>query len=176
MRRNTWFVLALACAVCCMLFTVSCARKTNAIAKGSGDMAALSVMEPTAKECPPVAPKKADSAPEMEQFINEDIHFNYDSAALSDEAQEILKRKAAWLRENSEKYVTIEGHCDERGTNEYNLALGDRRAQSAKAFLTDIGISKDRLSTISYGEERPLDSAGNESAWSKNRRAHFLVD
>jgi peptidoglycan-associated lipoprotein len=177
MRRNTWFVLALACVVCCMLFTVSCARKTNTIAKGSGDMAALSVMEPTAKECPPVPPKEKEGpAPGTEQFVNEDIHFNYDSAVLSAEAQEILKRKADWLRENSAKYVTIEGHCDERGTNEYNLALGDRRAQSAKAFLTDIGISADRLSTISYGEERPLDSAGNENAWGKNRRAHFLVD
>jgi peptidoglycan-associated lipoprotein len=177
MRRNMWFVLVLASVVCCMLFTFSCAKKTNTIAKGSGDMAALSVMEPTAKECPPaVVKEKEEPAPGAEQFVNENIYFNYDSAELSAGAQEILKRKAGWLRENSKKFVTIEGHCDERGTNEYNLALGDRRAQSAKTFLVDTGISADRISTISYGEERPLDSASNEGAWSKNRRAHFLID
>ena len=72
--------------------------------------------------------------------------------------------------------VTIEGHCDERGTNEYNLALGDRRAESAKRFLTDLGISATRLTTVSYGEERPVDPRHNEEAWAKNRRAHFVID
>jgi peptidoglycan-associated lipoprotein len=108
-------------------------------------------------------------------FENEDILFEFDSASLSGEAQEILRAKAAWLRENPRARVVIEGHCDERGTNEYNLALGDRRAFSSKSFLVDLGITDSRLTTISYGEERPVDSDSTEDAWTKNRRAHFVI-
>ncbi len=110
-----------------------------------------------------------------EMFENEDILFEFDSASLSVEAQEILRAKAAWLRENPRAQVMIEGHCDERGTNEYNLALGDRRAFSSKSFLVDLGIADSRLTTISYGEERPLDSRSTEDAWAQNRRAHFVI-
>ncbi len=110
-----------------------------------------------------------------EMFENEDILFEFDSASLSAEAQEILRAKAAWLRENPRAQVMIEGHCDERGTNEYNLALGDRRAFSSKSFLVDLGIADSRLTTISYGEERPLDSRSTEDAWAQNRRAHFVI-
>ena len=117
--------------------------------------------------------QKSQSAREM--FENEDILFEFDSASLSVEAQEILRAKAAWLRENPRARVIIEGHCDERGTNEYNLALGDRRAFSAKAFLVDLGIDESRLTTISYGEEKPIASGSTEEAWAKNRRAHFVI-
>ena len=110
-----------------------------------------------------------------EMFENEDILFEFDSASLSAEAQEILRAKAAWLRENPRAQVMIEGHCDERGTNEYNLALGDRRAFSSKSFLVDLGIADSRLTTISYGEERPVDSRATEDAWTQNRRAHFVI-
>jgi len=110
-----------------------------------------------------------------EMFENEDILFEFDSASLSVEAQEILRAKAAWLRENPRAQVMIEGHCDERGTNEYNLALGDRRAFSSKSFLVDLGIADSRLTTISYGEERPVDSRATEDAWTQNRRAHFVI-
>lgn len=114
---------------------------------------------------------------EREMFENEDIHFEFDKSRLLPEAQEILKRKAAWLMSHSEvSAVTIEGHCDERGSNEYNMALGDRRANAAKAFLVDLGVPADRLSTISYGEERPLDPGHNEEAWAKNRRDHFTLE
>lgn len=111
---------------------------------------------------------------ERKAFENEDIYFPYDSAALTPEAQEILRQKAAWLQDNPTARVTIEGHCDERGTNEYNLALGEARAQSTKNYLIDLGISASRIGTISYGEERPLDPRSSEEAWSKNRRAHFV--
>lgn len=114
-----------------------------------------------------------ESARDM--FENEDILFEFDSASLSVEAQEILRRKAAWLRDNPRARVTIEGHCDERGTSDYNLALGDRRAFSAKSFLVDLGIEESRLATISYGEEQPIDSDSTEEAWAKNRRAHFVI-
>jgi peptidoglycan-associated lipoprotein len=110
------------------------------------------------------------------RFENEDIYFEFDSIQLSPQAIEILTKKGRWLRENPAATVTIEGHCDNRGTNEYNLALGEGRAQSAKTFLMDLGIDISRLNTISYGEERPLDPQQTERAWGKNRRAHFVIE
>ena len=109
------------------------------------------------------------------RFENEDIYFEFDSIRLTPGAQEIIVQKAKWLRANPDAVVTIEGHCDNRGTNEYNLALGEGRAQSVNAFLIDLGIDPVRLNTISYGEERPLDPAQTENAWAKNRRAHFII-
>jgi peptidoglycan-associated lipoprotein len=108
-------------------------------------------------------------------FENEDVYFEFDSIRLSPEAQEILNQKAAWLRANPTAKITIEGHCDNRGTTEYNLALGEGRAQSVKAFLVDLGIDSSRLNTISYGEERPIDRAQTEEGWARNRRAHFVI-
>ncbi len=112
---------------------------------------------------------------ERDMFENEDVQFEFDSAKLSMEAQDILRRKAEWLKKNPRAKIIIEGHCDERGTNEYNLALGDRRAFSSKSFLVDLGIANSRLTTVSYGEERPLDPRADEDAWAKNRRAHFVI-
>jgi peptidoglycan-associated lipoprotein len=109
-------------------------------------------------------------------FENEDVYFEFDSIRLTPDAQEILTKKAKWLRANPAATVTIEGHCDSRGTNEYNLALGEGRAQSAKAFLVDLGIESSRLNTISYGEERPIAYAQTEEAWAKNRRDHFVIN
>ncbi|MBE9550647.1 MAG: peptidoglycan-associated lipoprotein Pal [Deltaproteobacteria bacterium] len=111
-----------------------------------------------------------------DRFINEDIHFEFDKSTLLVDAMEILKQKAEWLSTHEDVNITIEGHCDERGTSEYNLALGERRAESAKAFLIDLGISGNRISTVSYGEERPLDLGHDEAAWSANRRDHFAID
>ena len=112
---------------------------------------------------------------EQAVFENEDIHFEFDSIRLNPQGQEILRKKAQWLRENPRVRVVIEGHCDNRGTNEYNLALGDRRAHSAKVFLIDLGIDETRIQTLSLGEERPLDLGGTEQAWARNRRAHFVI-
>jgi peptidoglycan-associated lipoprotein len=104
-----------------------------------------------------------------------DVFYDFDSATLSTEAQEQLKQDAAWLGSNSAKRALIEGHCDSRGTSEYNLALGERRSGTAKEYLVKLGVASSRLETVSYGEERPFDSAQNEEAWAKNRRAHFVV-
>lgn len=104
-----------------------------------------------------------------------DVFFEFDSADLTPDAEQQLRDNADWLKGNSMKSVMIEGHCDERGTSEYNLALGDRRAKSAKEYLTRLGIGFSRLETISYGEERPFALDHNEEAWAKNRRDHFVV-
>jgi peptidoglycan-associated lipoprotein len=101
--------------------------------------------------------------------------FEYDSSELSAEAQRALNDNAALLKQYPSWTVTIEGHCDERGTAEYNLALGERRAVTARAYLVSLGISADRLRTVSYGKEFPFDPGHDESAYSKNRRAHFVI-
>ena len=105
----------------------------------------------------------------------EDIHFEYDQATLTDEARAILDRHAGWLKAHPAAKVLVEGHCDERGTIEYNLALGDRRARAAQEYLVGVGVPGAMLRTTSYGKERPLDTGSNEAAWARNRRAHFTV-
>ena len=110
-----------------------------------------------------------------EDFVDQDVLFEYDSFTLSSAAKAVLEKKAAWLAENPEVKIQIEGHCDERGTTAYNLALGERRAHATKQYLTALGINTGRLSTISYGEEAPIDSRHAEDAWSRNRRAHFII-
>lgn len=104
-----------------------------------------------------------------------DILFPFDQFSLSDEARAILQKNADWLRSHREARILIEGHCDERGTVEYNLALGERRAQSVKDYLVNLGIPEDRLSIISYGKEKPFALGQTEEAWAQNRRAHFLL-
>lgn len=123
---------------------------------------------------------KRDAEAKAAAILNElqiaDVHFDYDKYNLRPEAQEILKNAApVYLKYSSYKLV-VEGHCDERGTVEYNLALGEKRADEAAKFLIDLGIAKDQIKTISYGKENPLDKGNNEEAWAKNRRAHFIVN
>jgi peptidoglycan-associated lipoprotein len=110
-------------------------------------------------------------------FVNENIHFAYDSSVLSDQAQQMLNGKADYLRTNPGVTVTVEGHCDERGTDTYNTVLGERRAESVKNFLVNnLGISANRLNTISYGEKRPIAMGHTEDSWAKNRRAQFVIN
>lgn len=105
----------------------------------------------------------------------DDIHFDFDKSDIRADSRETLQKNADWLQNNPDIKIQIEGHCDERGTAEYNLALGERRAMSTKKYLISLGISADRIYTISYGEELPIDPNHSENAWAKNRRAHFLV-
>jgi peptidoglycan-associated lipoprotein len=104
-----------------------------------------------------------------------DINFDFDKYSLRPEARDILKGHAAWLAKNKDYKMVIEGHCDERGTTEYNLALGERRAAEAMKYLVGLGVDAERMKTISYGEEMPLDPGHTEEAWAKNRRDHFVV-
>ena len=122
---------------------------------------------------PPPGPSISQQA--FQEFQNQDIYFDFDKYDLRTDARTTLDRKASFLNQNSSIRVQVEGHCDERGTNEYNMALGERRANAAKQYLTTAGISAGRLSTISYGEERPLDPGHTEAAWARNRRAHFVI-
>jgi peptidoglycan-associated lipoprotein len=104
-----------------------------------------------------------------------DAFFDLDRAALTDAAQEALTHSAGWLRTHPGYALTIEGHCDDRGTEQYNLALGDRRAQIARTYLGSLGVDASRLETVSYGEEKPFAVGESESAWSQNRRAHLVL-
>jgi peptidoglycan-associated lipoprotein len=111
----------------------------------------------------------------LESKMLKDIHFDFDRYNIRVEEAQILKENFALMKKYPGMKFQIEGHCDERGTGEYNLALGERRANSAKKYLISLGIEPGRISTISYGEERPFDQGHHEDAWTKNRRAHFVI-
>lgn len=111
----------------------------------------------------------------FESKLLKDIHFDYDKYDIRRVDEGILRENAAFLKKNPKMKIQIEGHCDERGTVEYNLALGERRANNTKRYLVSLGITSDRISMISFGKERPLDPGHNEEAWAKNRRAHIVV-
>ena len=104
-----------------------------------------------------------------------DVRFELDSAALTDEARATLEKHALWLQGRRDVRVTVEGHCDERGTVEYNLALGEQRARAVRDYLASLGVAGARLRVVSYGKERPVDPWTGEAAWARNRRAHFAV-
>lgn len=169
MQKKFWLMIAMFLVIPGLLFAVGCQKKAVSQAKAPA---------PTAAPAPAPAPKAAPMAPAPSgwNITQNNIYFEFDKSTLTPMAQDTLMRHAAWLRDNPDATVTIEGHCDDRGTNEYNLALGDRRADSAKAFLVDLGIAASRLTTISYGEERPLCMQQTEECWAKNRRGHFVVN
>lgn len=102
------------------------------------------------------------------------VFFEYDKATLSQSARDVLKANAEWMKKNAGVKIQIEGHCDNRGSIEYNLALGERRANTVRTYLTSIGVAASRLSVISYGEEKPMVSGDSDASWNKNRRANFV--
>jgi peptidoglycan-associated lipoprotein len=120
--------------------------------------------------------EKQEFMQKAQTFENEDIHFAYNAYVLSEEARSILDKKAEFLKRYAKVKVTVEGHCDERGTSEYNLALGERRATSAYQYLTHLGVGSGMLSMISYGKERPLATGHDEASFAKNRRVHFALN
>jgi peptidoglycan-associated lipoprotein len=123
---------------------------------------------------PPPPPSSSDGVTE-ERTTLADAFFDFDDASLRSDAKTTLENNARFLETHGSAKAIVEGHCDERGSVEYNLALGERRARAAKDFLVSYGIAAARLTTISYGKERPFDSGHDESSWSKNRRAHFVA-
>lgn len=199
MIKSKWMMLTMLLVVPAMLFTVSCAKKSVVAEPAATETMAAdeeaarqTEMEKQEMERQRQMEEERLAAERDEQlkaeameremmmaknrFLNENVYFDFDSATLDYQAQELLKQKAAWLRDSSDASIVIEGHCDERGTNAYNLALGERRAESAKDFLENLGIAGTRMTTISYGEEKPIDMGNNEEAWAKNRRAAFVLE
>lgn len=186
MTRRIWIMAALLMVLPMMLTLSSCAKK-GVMAESQADQAAIDAEKARQEELARQRALEEERLQDQQQgrqqmeamrarFMNENIYFEFDKSRLLPAAQETLREKADWMRANPEVTAIIEGHCDERGTAEYNLALGERRAESAKAFLLDLGISSSRLTTISYGEERPIDPRSNEEAWAKNRRAQFVIE
>ena len=115
------------------------------------------------------------SAEDLRVNVGDTVHFAYDKYDIQDEDRAILQRQAAWLGKYPSVRVSVEGHCDERGTREYNLALGARRANAVKEYLVSLGVSAGRLDTISYGKERPMCSQSNEDCWAQNRRGVTII-
>lgn len=112
---------------------------------------------------------------QIKAFVDANIYFAFDKYSLDAQARETLAQKAEFLKTNPNITIQIEGHCDERGTTEYNLALGERRAKAAQDYIVSLGITKERIAIISYGEEKPAEDGHSEEAWSKNRRDHFVI-
>jgi len=190
MNRKLVFYLFTAVLVAGLFLTASCAKKTvvsdASTIEDQTKTAPYAAAEAEAarkaeqerirqQELQEEAARKEAAAQARNRFLNHHIHFAFDSAELTDTAKALLREKADWLKTNPEKRIVIEGHCDERGTTEYNLALGERRAAAARQYLQDLGISASRMTTVSYGEERPLDPGQNEAAYSMNRRAQFVL-
>jgi peptidoglycan-associated lipoprotein len=190
MLNKLWICICLLVILPGLLIVTSCANKavhTEQMAEITAPATEEKVTEQktvaadvvqAAEEVNTVQKEEATETAGMvsQEVMNDDIYFDFDSALIKNTAKDELVRKAEWLRENPDASVIIEGHCDERGTSAYNIALGDRRAQSAKVFFVDMGINADQLSTISYGEERPVDATQTEEAWAMNRRAHFVIE
>jgi len=184
MRRKVWLAIALVKILPVVLFMSSCTKTM--------------VQTQPVSTAKPGVQKAPDSAEEAEQakrlkeerlraeasareaaeaaFVNENIYFAFDSSVLSDQAQQILNSKADYLRTNPDITITVEGHCDDRGTSAYNMALGERRAESVKIFLAWLGIGTKRLNTVSYGEERPIATRHDAASWAQNRRAQFVIN
>jgi peptidoglycan-associated lipoprotein len=129
-------------------------------------------------------PVKEETLPkeieQLNQYVQskgyiQDAFYDFDASTLSGQAQAALTASATWLKAHPDYNLLLEGHCDERGTEQYNLALGDRRANSARDFLATLGVDGTRMRTVSYGEERPFDQGHDDSAWAKNRRAHLVL-
>ena len=148
---------------------------TLAIIGCSDDPAPEEPVTVTEPEVPAAPPEDTITEPVAPTFDPETIYFAFDDYTLNAEAQNALNQLSDYLKAQSSTVVQIEGHCDERGSIEYNLALGERRAQSVKSYLVQLGVDPARLPTISYGEEKPMTDGTNESAWSQNRRAEFVI-
>ena len=185
MSRGVWLSIFFVVILSVMFLTVSCAKKvvqnepepmTQSEVSKTPDRSAMEADQAKQKQDDHLRSEEAASEATGVAFVNETIHFSFDSALLSDQAQQILNDKADYLRTNSGVTVTVEGHCDERGTDAYNIALGERRAESVKNFLVDLGISANRLNSVSYGEERPIAIGQDEASWAKNRRAQFVIN
>lgn len=171
MKRKTNLIIA--GGIIAILAAVGCSSTPEPTATPEEQMMAIEgydiPLEPLTEGIAFSEPRPEDA------LILQDIHFDFDRSEIKDPDKLILDGVSSWMIENPGSLLQIEGHCDDRGTKEYNLALGERRALAVRSFLTGLTINPDRLHTISYGEEQPLCLESTEECWAKNRRAHFLV-
>ena len=186
MRKRVWASVVMVSILSAMFLTTSCAKKkvTQAEAVYQPEPEVQKVAPDTSKEDTeqavrlpeekPLQQEAAAPAVTEKKFDSENIYFAFDSSVLTDQARLILSNNADYLRKHSILSVTVEGHCDERGAETYNSALGKRRAESVKKFLVDQGISADRLATVSHGENKPIALGHDEASWAKNRRAEIV--
>ncbi len=152
----------------------ACSKKQTA----SQSPATIDTTPVTTPDPPPVeVTEMSDGEPDQVPIpVLSDVFFDFDKAHLTSDAKRVLEENARQLKDARATMVRIEGHCDERGTNSYNLALGERRAKAAMDYLRSLGVAANRVKTVSMGEERPFDSGHTEAAWAKNRRAHFAIN
>lgn len=190
-RMRTWTTMALVMALL-VVVGAACKKKVTPVVRPQPPVetgAGVSDAPPPLAPAPPIrdeapvtgglAPEGAIGSKDLDTLNRESplvpVFFALDSYELSAEARGILDASAKVLQRQTTWQVTVEGHCDERGTAEYNLSLGERRALAAKSYLVSLGIAADRLKTVSYGKEFPFDPGHDDAAWAKNRRAHFVI-
>lgn len=180
MNRQCLNLMALAILGAALLLA-SCAKKPGVqngeLGATEGKMGEETIAKPSLIQEAPVTPRagvRTEGGPGMEGPLK-DVFFDFDKAILTDEAKKTLDDDIKWLKANPAARTTVEGHSDERGTNEYNLGLGEHRAMAVRDYLVAGGIDAKRIATISYGEERPFTLGHDESAWKWNRRVHFVV-
>jgi peptidoglycan-associated lipoprotein len=177
-----WAVLVLSVAA---LVATGCAKKQTVKSEGTrgdtGAASAPSVGEAPVKEAPPPSDQLASAAQagvavtEEKPSQFDDVRFDFDKSELTEDGRRTSQAVADYMKKHPKAMLQIEGHCDERGTAEYNMALGERRATAVMTYLVSLGVPKAALSTVSFGKEKPLDPGHNEEAWAKNRRAHFVL-
>lgn len=193
MKKSLYLLLTVLMVSAVFLAGLTGCAKKEVIKESSGEEQSMVKQEPAAQPAgmkpeeqkPDLAPQQeavqpmAESeqkiAPAQEAKQLEDIHFDFDKFELRPEDRQILSGHADWLLKNADWQIRIEGNCDERGTQEYNMALGQRRADEAMKYLINMGVDKKRISSVSYGKEQPLDPGHDEEAWAKNRRDHFVL-
>lgn len=182
---NTWGWQVFAIIVITLIVSGCPKKPPQSLQPGESELGGSQGVGPDGLRDRDLAPRDAGERTES-RILNEssdqdgggplrDVYFDYDSFDLSSEARDTLQANAEWLKRNTGIKAEIEGHCDERGTVEYNLALGAKRAKAVRDYLVNIGIAPDQLSTISYGEELPACREASESCWQQNRRSHFLL-
>ena len=173
-------IIKLLASALLVFFLAACSTtpKDTADSSGSGSTSTSSDVSSSGETESTESTSSIEPGSQEDLIVNvgDRVFFNYDSAELDTDAQELLQDQVAWLKQYSDVSVIIEGHCDERGTREYNLALGEKRAQSVKNYIINLGISADRVSTISYGKERPAVVGSNDGAWAQNRRSVTTVN
>jgi len=163
-----------------VVFVSACSTtpKDTADSSGSGqtNSASTSVDESSSAATTEQPTIVAGSQEDLIVNVGDRVYFGYDSAELDSDAKELLQHQAAWLKQHNKSSITIEGHCDERGTREYNLALGEKRAQAVKNYLSSLGVGNSSMGTVSYGKERPAVVGSSDAAWSQNRRSVTVVN